>query len=286
MSGMKNQSWTLISILIISCLICIPLVFSFEYHVSLFGGESKEVVNITNCSAVFVNVTGSRDIHTAEYWFDGCTQIQQNTWNCTCTDRSFDVRLSTKSNTLNEYNLTINSVLYLYDNDKDGYPENIDCNDSNASIYPGAREICNGVDDNCNGNIDEGACKMNQYYCDRDGDGYTSSKKEGQCKGYNCIPQGCSTSSQKDCNDNNLNIYQGAPELCNGIDDDCDGKVDENACITAMEFCRSHIIKGTGSKMQCIYADWKKNEINPFANDCMVQKVNGEQRCVATNNAN
>ena len=41
---------------------------------------------------------------------------------------------------------------------------NTDCNDSNAAVYPGAAEICNGVDDNCNGLVDEG-------FADFDGDG-------------------------------------------------------------------------------------------------------------------
>ncbi|MCK5234332.1 MAG: S8 family serine peptidase, partial [Candidatus Aenigmarchaeota archaeon] len=86
------------------------------------------------------------------------------------------------------------------DNDGDTYYSDVDCNDSNASIHPNAIEICNGVDDNCNGTIDEGF--------DLDNDGYTS------CGG--------------DCNDSDLTINPEAPETsCDGIDNDCDSLIDE-----------------------------------------------------------
>jgi hypothetical protein len=81
---------------------------------------------------------------------------------------------------------------------------NSDCNDDNASVHPGATEICgNGIDDDCDGQVDE-TCGSP----DNDGDGYT-------------VAQG-------DCNDNNASINPGATEICgNGIDDDCDGQIDE-----------------------------------------------------------
>src|SRR4051812_42808425 len=49
---------------------------------------------------------------------------------------------------------------------RDSYP--YDCNDSNASVYPDAVEICDGLDNNCNGEIDESII----WYRDADGDGY------------------------------------------------------------------------------------------------------------------
>ncbi|RME07032.1 MAG: T9SS C-terminal target domain-containing protein, partial [Bacteroidetes bacterium] len=77
-----------------------------------------------------------------------------------------------------------------------------DCNDNDASINPGAPELCNGLDDNCDGVIpaDEQ---------DADGDGYRL------CDG--------------DCDDTDPDINPGAAEVCNGIDDDCDGQIDEGA---------------------------------------------------------
>jgi hypothetical protein len=76
-----------------------------------------------------------------------------------------------------------------------------DCDDSDPFVSPGAVEACNGFDDDCDGQVDEGF--------DADGDGYAT------CDG--------------DCDDGDPAIHPGAPELCNGFDDDCDGPVDEGA---------------------------------------------------------
>ncbi len=97
------------------------------------------------------------------------------------------------------------------DNDNDKwYNLAGDCNDNNASIYPGAIEICNRVDDNCNDEIDENdVCSKTVYYCDRDGDGFFSKELEPEdyCEGEGCIiPDGCRTTIGDDCNDNDPNL--------------------------------------------------------------------------------
>ena len=107
-----------------------------------------------------------------------------------------------------------------------------DCNDSSASVNPNASEVCNGVDDNCNGQVDEGAQQCVSYYKDADGDGYGIST-DSVCV---CTPYGAYTATQGgDCNDNNNLAHPGATEVCNGLDDDCDAVVDEEGaqgCIT------------------------------------------------------
>ncbi len=116
------------------------------------------------------------------------------------------------------------------DADSDGYYGTAfygtDCNDTNASINPGAAELCNSLDDNCDGKIDEGA--QTTFYKDSDGDG------DGQAgaTALACsVPSGYAANSG-DCNDANAAINPGAKEACNSIDDNCDGTIDEGAQTT------------------------------------------------------
>jgi len=102
----------------------------------------------------------------------------------------------------------------LVDNDGDGVISSKDCNDNNAAIHPWATETCNGKDDNCDNVIDEGCATppSPSPTTDTDKDGY---------------PDG-----PTDCSPNNANIHPGATELCNSIDDDCDGVIDEQCGVT------------------------------------------------------
>jgi len=102
-----------------------------------------------------------------------------------------------------------------------GYVSNAgDCDDADAAVNPGATEICNGIDDNCDGNIDEGCAT---YYQDADGDGYGNPEVSEVATSP---PAGYVTNAD-DCDDTNAAVNPGATEICNGIDDNCDGKIDE-----------------------------------------------------------
>ena len=65
------------------------------------------------------------------------------------------------------------SAKIVEDIDADGFPSDLDCNDTDAAINPKAEEICNGIDDNCNGLIDTDdpdILELNEGYKDEDGD--------------------------------------------------------------------------------------------------------------------
>lgn len=113
---------------------------------------------------------------------------------------------------------------------KDGYipegfttevPEKFDCNDENSYINPGATESCNDEDDDCDGNVDNGV--THRYYEDEDQDGYGN---PNMFYDVFCPSKGWATSGD-DCDDSNPLINPAAEEICNGVDDNCNGVVDE-----------------------------------------------------------
>lgn len=131
---------------------------------------------------------------------------------------------------------------WFADTDEDGYGDNTDavsncgplagrvadstdCDDSNPAIHPGADELCNGLDNNCNGTIGDNAVDAPTWYGDADGDGYgtpfVSLTQCDQPTGY--------VASFLDCNDNNAAMNPGEAEVCDGLDNDCNGTVDVNA---------------------------------------------------------
>ena len=101
--------------------------------------------------------------------------------------------------------------------------DSTDCNDMDPFINTAAEESCNGADDNCDGNIDEGLT-VHTLYLDNDGDSYGDAELDTVT---------CATgltgyvSDSTDCDDSNPLIYPGAEEIFNGLDDNCDKLIDE-----------------------------------------------------------
>jgi hypothetical protein len=115
--------------------------------------------------------------------------------------------------------------------------DNTDCNDNDNTVYPGALELCDGKDNDCNGLIDDGVTDYT-WYRDADGDGYGNPAVSTQ----NCTQPTGYVLDNTDCNDNDNTVYPGAPELADGKDNDCDGQVDEGTWTRSVTPVMTHIL--------------------------------------------
>ncbi len=111
----------------------------------------------------------------------------------------------------------------VIDADNDGHPEGQDCDDNNAAIYPGADETCDGVDNDCDQEIDEDPVDGTLFYADDDTDGFG----DPAVAITRCSPPDGHVSQAGDCNDDDAKINPDATEICNGIDDNCNDATDE-----------------------------------------------------------
>ena len=128
--------------------------------------------------------------------------------------------------------LYINEINYLLptDLDRDGWSVAAgDCNDADAAINPGAAERCDGIDQDCDGTADDGLA-VTTWYRDADSDRYgVSGTTTSSCA--STAPAGYAASSG-DCNDGSRAINPGATETCDGVDQDCDGAIDDGLAFT------------------------------------------------------
>jgi len=99
-----------------------------------------------------------------------------------------------------------------------------DCDDANNRIHPGAVEYCDGIDNDCDGAVDDGGDRP--YYLDLDGDGYGDPATVLAA----CAPPVGYTDNADDCDDADPELRPGAVEICDGLDNNCDGHlgVDES----------------------------------------------------------
>jgi len=110
------------------------------------------------------------------------------------------------------------------DADNDGYyaesgcGTDVDCDDGDADINPGATEICNGFDDDCDGTLNEGV--TNTYYVDADGDTFGNAAVSIQA----CSEPSGYVENSDDCDDAAASVFPGATETCgDDVDQDCSG---------------------------------------------------------------
>ena len=182
--------------------------------------------------------------NTISIWYadgdgDGFGNISAFTFNC-----GQPAGFVSDSSDCNDNNPTLSTAsVWFLDADNDGYgnadslvmncgqpsgyvADSTDCDDLNALIFPGATEVFDSLDNNCDGNIDEGFV-LNTYYLDSDLDGFggSLSVQATSSPGPNFV------AITGDCDDANASIYPNAPELCDNLDNDCDGFPDDSLTL-------------------------------------------------------
>ncbi len=187
------------------------------------------------------------------------------------------------------------------DNDADGYNSDVDCNDNNPNIHPGADDQCeDGIDQNCDG-VDPECAPM----VDEDNDGFRPPEDcndndprihplaEEQCG--DGIDQNCDGSDLScgpdmdedgygnviDCNDSDRTIYPGAVEICgDGIDQDCSGY--DLACSQPPPSCITNLgnwkIKFKQKYSNCTSCH---ETCTPGGHSCIVGQPWGSMNCIS-----
>lgn len=159
----------------------------------------------------------SGEIFTEDLFIDGGSVLLDGGYDCSFTTKTSTtsifgtITISTGAANLSGINV-VSTDRCDFDTDLDGFTSigsclgsADDCNDNNADVYPGAAEICDGLDNDCNGQIDDGFTPT-----DADGDGYYG-------------PGSCGAIAD-DCNDDDATVHPDALDIpYDGIDQDCNG---------------------------------------------------------------
>ncbi|MFH1766546.1 MAG: putative metal-binding motif-containing protein [Patescibacteria group bacterium] len=157
------------------------------------------------------------------------------------------------------------------DLDGDHWVASDDCNDRNPYIHPGAAEICDGLDNDCDGLTDEGGvCGDADTDTDTDSDSDTDTDTDTDSDTDSDTGMGPVDSDgdgdpdSTDCADYDASRHHGAAEICNGLDDDCDGSVDEGLTSTTWYWDGDHDGYGTTAYTVTSCADpgnsWVSND--------------------------
>ena len=145
------------------------------------------------------------------------------------------------------------------DADMDGFTSEEDCDDLDASVNPGADEMCDGLDNNCDGFVDEGV--LTTFYVDSDEDGFGDSEIYLEA----CEAPERYVENGSDCNDREYSVYPGAEDICDGLDNDCNGTIDDDLSET---FYVDADGDGFGDPNQAVEACMVTPGLSPLAQDC------------------
>jgi hypothetical protein len=142
----------------------------------------------------------------------------------------------------------------VLDRDADGYENIYDCNDEpgGGGVHPDAPEVCDGFDNDCDGQIDEGF--DTNWYPDGDGDGYGDENEVQPL--FDCSPPADHVLNRDDCDDTDDTVSPGSAELCDGLDNDCDDVADGGLPFLALYQDRDGDNYGAGAQVNgCLAQD-------------------------------
>lgn len=115
--------------------------------------------------------------------------------------------------------------IFFKDEDNDGVSSFLDCDDQNPNIFPGNPEICDDMDNDCNGQADDNLV-FTDYFVDQDGDGFgVETNMINSCLSF--APTGYALVSG-DCDDSDPQVHPNFPELCDDKDNNCNNQIDED----------------------------------------------------------
>jgi len=142
--------------------------------------------------------------------------------------------------------------MLLHDSDGDGFLADEDCNDGDSGIHPETEEICDGIDNNCNGFFDEGELVV--IFADGDNDGFGNPNIGTEA----CEAPSGFVENNTDCNDGSDSAHPDREELCDGLDNNCDGEIDENVML---EFFVDSDNDGSGNVYGGSGASWDLSQV-------------------------
>ncbi len=145
-----------------------------------------------------------------------------------------------------------------------------DCADTRATVHPTATEACDGVDNDCNGMIDEGV--LQTFYEDADGDMRGSADPAAPTM-MACFPPPGFVASNDDCDDTRSSVHPATPEVCDAamLDENCDGDANpEELCSCSGDISRACALPGAcaAGTERCVDGGWGACSIAPVAEIC------------------
>ncbi|MCP4804748.1 MAG: hypothetical protein GY913_30310 [Proteobacteria bacterium] len=141
--------------------------------------------------------------------------------------------------------------------DPDGVELDGDCDDDDPSIHPEAEELCDGVDQDCDDQIDDGLA-VTAGWADADEDGFGAGAYLSGCDVTEVVD------NVDDCDDTDAAVHPDAIELCDGLDNDCDPSTtasgvaftDSSGVVTEATLDGSELRLGTGTLAFCESGTW------------------------------